>query len=1188
MPLCRRHRRPFTLPPAGRIAGVLRRARIAAAAGTVAAVALAAAPLAVADDTEVYFAGEPGGDAAATNVLLVLPSGRSMGCAIGATERCETAIEDGTSRMDVMKSALAKVLDTLADSGTNLGLMRGNNNGLGEPGAARGGFIAQEVAPLTRARSVEVTQWICPFGMDRRDCRHVLPAGGDAGPGQLLLDPSNDSGFCARDDAGAPDCRGRLGEGRQALTEVLFEANRYLAGRRPAWGVSSIIGPGYPYPGRAYDPSSIWGPATAVPADCRDGGAACRYRSPVGECQRNVLVILSDGLLAGDGGNDAGAGSISDSAGDPPPHDRWFRAYHDPRGLTAGLDRHGCSLNAGIDYRRVDPATGEESAVALSNCGDDLAYSMRSGGFVAGRRSAQVLTYTVAFDLASATRAEGIAAEPPSRVLQLLARAGGGKHFSVDCADCTPATAADELAELLIGIVREAQGASAAIAAAAVPVNSFNRTEHLDELYVSVFQPAASQRWKGNVKKYRLAPNGDILGRGDALAVNALTGRFEPKVGSLWPADPAIADGDDVLTGGAAAALPEPSDRRIYTNEDGASAHALSSYALEKVAGHAAAATVLGYRSAGVEPPACPERPGDVPADEDNPAICHLVAWIKGADVADVVPTATADAPAGNGDFTEPRHDLGDPLHTRPAVVTYGGEAEEPRVVVYSLSNDGALHAFDPASGRERWAFIPWDRLERMLFLYRDRAVRPRTSLGLDGQLRVLTLDRNGNGQVEPAADGGGDRVILYFGMRRGGRNLYAVDVTDVDFEDPAGDRPRLLWIAGPADDATIDVERRLPLMGQSWSRPVVTRLKVPDHRGLDDLVVMFAGGYDPATQDPADGKPRPHAEDTVGTGLYALDALTGRRLWRAGPDAGADLRLAALTAAIPGDLTVLDLTGDGYADAAYFADLRGRVWRVDFDPGAAEVTNLASGGILAELGGAGLEGARRFFTSPDVSSVIEGGRRWLNVAIGSGHREMPLSDRTTRDRFYSLRDYEGARRRDWSRAAPITEAELVDVTPDAGAAGAQAAVPAGAAGWLLRLESQPGEKAISSSRTFDHTVFFPTFVPAAAAGDDGTVDGACADDAGHNLLYQVSVFDARPGRHLAETAHEVDAGGLALRLGQGGIAPEPAFVFPASDPALPGAPPRPPPLCLVGAESCGSLGGTGPRRTYWRQRGAE
>ena len=118
--------------------------------------------------------------------------------------------------------------------------------------------------------------------------------------------------------------------------------------------------------------------------------------------------------------------------------------------------------------------------------------------------------------------------------------------------------------------------------------------------------------------------------------------------------------------------------------------------------------------------------------------------------------------------------------------------------------------------------------------------------------------------------------------------------------------------------------------------------------------------------------------------------------------------------------------------------------------------------------------------------------------------------------------------------------------------------------------------------------MFFPTFVPAARAIEEAAIEEACDGTVGYNLLYQGSVLDARPGRHLAETAHEVDAGGLALRLGQPGIAPEPAFVFPATDGPAPGDAPRPPPLCLVGVESCGSLGGAGPRRTYWRQRGAE
>jgi type IV pilus assembly protein PilY1 len=412
------------------------------------------------------------------------------------------------------------------------------------------------------------------------------------------------------------------------------------------------------------------------------------------------------------------------------------------------------------------------------------------------------------------------------------------------------------------------------------------------------------------------------------------------------------------------------------------------------------------------------------------------------------------------------------------------------------------------------------------------------------------------------------------------------VDVTRIDFLDPARDRPSLLWMAGPPDQPGIPADRHLPQLGQTWSRPVVTRLEVPGHTGRDDYVVAFAGGYDPLTQDPPDNRPLPYLDGTSGTGLYVLDAFSGRRLWRAGPDAQADLVLPAMTAAIPGDATVLDLTGDGYADVAYVGDLRGRVWRLDFARDAASLDRLASGGILASLGGSDLGAARRFFGSPDVAWVVHGGRSWLNVAVGSGNRELPLSDTTTEDRFYSLRDDHGRQPRDWSRHVPIGESDLVDVTPADSTDRTQAAVPPGAAGWLLRLDTAPGEKAIAASRTLGNTVFFPTFVP--EPGEPDSDDGACAAPAGYNLLYQVGVVDARPARSLLESPRPTAARGLAVRLAQPGIAPPPAFVFPGRGEDAATDTGRPAPLCLVGTESCGRLEESGPRRTYWRERGAE
>lgn len=1143
-------------------------------------VLLAGTHVAMADDTEVFFAS----DAAAVdapNVLFIVPASRAMGCPVGSTDRCAIATDDGSSRMDAVRTALDRVIASLAESGVSVGLMRPGKGG-DSAATSRGGFVVQEVAPLDPERATQFRRWICPPGLDPTACNLVRPITGD-GPGLPVLAPANHSAFCAVDATGKPVCDGRPDAGRQRLTELLFEANRYFAGRRPVWGRDSRVGPGYRFPGDGYDPPSIWGPATVDAAACAADTGACRYLSPTGECRRNLIVVISDGLLAPDDGNDTGSDSIANSAGDAAPYDRWFRPYRDPGGLTSGPAGDGCSANTGIVHSPVDPGPGDETPGTYSDCPDDLAYSMRNGGFVASLPSAQVFTHTVAFDLGTATRAEAVAEESPRRLLQLLARAGGGRFHAVECDGCTPAQAADELTRILEGIVGEAVVAQATFTAPTVPVNAFNRTETLDELYLSVFRPVATQRWRGNVRKYRVAANGDFLGRDDALAVDPQTGALLPDVASLWPADSVDADGDDVLAGGAAHGLPEPAGRRIYTNENGANASALASYGIDQVARRDDAAALLGYLAAGLEPPECPGAPGDRPADPDNPAICQLIEWVLGTDVADRAPE-----PSGNGDYTDPRYDLGDPLHSRPAVVTYGLAGPKPRSIVYAMTNDGLLHAFDADSGRERWAFLPWSQLGRLLSLYRDAAALPRRSLGLDGSLRVLELDRNGNGVIEPAADGRGDRVILYFGMRRGGRSYHALDVTEVDFDDPAGDRPKLLWIAGPDDDPLIPASLRLPLVGQTWSRPVATRLKVPGHPSDDDRVVLFGGGYDPDTQDPVDDRPQPYVAATRGTGLYVLDAFTGQLLWRAGPDPGADLQLPALTAAIPADVTALDLNGDEYLDVAYVGDLGGRIWRIDFDAAAASLERLASGGVLADLGGAGVAGARRFFASPDVSAVVRAGRRWLNVAIGSGHRELPVSDRETDDRFYSIRDFSGLDRRDWSRFVALTEAELTDVTPEAGPSTVQAPVPADSAGWMLRLQNHAGEKAVSSSRTLDHTIFFPTFVPQARR--DVAEGDACGGGIGYNHLYQVSVIDGRPARRLSETALPTTARGLAIRLDQPGIAPEPMFLFPAPEPgpAEDGPAVRPPPVCLVGAETCGNLAVLAPRRTYWRQHGAE
>ncbi len=609
----------------------------------VAALVLAAGQ-AAADDTEVFFPAPPAEDGGGPQVLLVLPAGRTMGCPVGSTGLCERAAEDGSSRSDVLKAALVRVAGRMAAQGVSLGILRGTNDGNGAA-TDRGGFVAQEVAPLTPERLEELARWICPFGTDRRDCRLVRPPDDPQHPGQTMLAPSNDAGFCTVGPSEEDHCAGRLGPGRQRLTELLFEANRYFAGRRPAWGTASRIGPGFPFPGADYLPTSSWGPATAVPGHCTGEATGCLYRSPAAPCHGNLVVIVSDGVLGPDERHDEGRDSISNSAGDPAPYDRWFKPYHDPRGLTGAPGPHGCSVNSGIAFRVVDPATREPTGERLSDCADDLAYSLRSGGFVDGQPGTQVFTHTIAFDVTAATQAEGMADGPSRDLLQLVARAGGGRYHAVDCDSCTPAQATEALAEAIESLLRAAVAGAGSFAAPTVPVNSFNRTENLDELYLAAFRPNPGLRWRGNVKKYRLAANGDILGGNDELAVNPLTGRFLPGAASLWPARREAAEDGDVLRGGAADALPPPGERRLYTNADGAGTVVLVDYPIARLEGRDDAVDLLGYTAAGLVPPACPQPRDRRSADRDNPAVCPCTrarsSWTTAAPARGPAPSST-------------------------------------------------------------------------------------------------------------------------------------------------------------------------------------------------------------------------------------------------------------------------------------------------------------------------------------------------------------------------------------------------------------------------------------------------------------------------------------------------------------------------------------------------------------------
>ncbi len=801
------------------------------------------------------------------------------------------------------------------------------------------------------------------------------------------------------------------------------------------------------------------------------------YQSPLEEsCQKSFVVMLTDGLPT----RDVGANT-----------------------LITGLPGYGTTVGAGCD----------NEGITDGQCLDDLAEYMYEADLqpnVPGQQG--VTTYTIGFDVSHP-------------VLTEAAQRGGGEFFFAN--DTTT------LATALSSIVTEILDDTVTFTAPAVSVNAFNRTQNLNDVYITTFQASDTARWPGNLKKYRIR-GGELTGQDGNPVVDRNSGFFKDNAFSYWSA---TADGAVVTEGGAASRLPGPAVRKIYTDVAGGALTAAGN--AFTTANPAVTRALLGIDT----------RP-EISRDD-------VINFGRGMDVTD---------DNGDGIFTDPRNRLGDPLHAKPTIMIYGGTTANPDLgdaVVYFSDNEGFLHAVDPDTGVTRWSYLPSETMGNLV----DFMVNQETGnkiYGLDGNIRPVRIDLNDNGVIEPGA---GDRVILYFGMRRGGETLYAVDVSRKD-------SPRLLWKANSGT---------LPGVGQTWSTPVPARVNIA---GTDRSVLIMGGGYDTGQDTTL------YSRDTVGRAVYMLDAETGALLWRAGGlNSGADLEDANLDNSIPADVRVLDMSGDGLADRMYAADTGGQVWRFDINNGSSGAS-LVTGRVVASVGAADMAvpttaDSRRFYYAPDVALIQKTATSpaYISIAIGSGFRASP-NNVFVRDRFYALRDYDvftNLTAAEHAARPAITEADLVDVTGNL-----TPTIPSGSAGWYmeLRYPSWQGEKVLAEARQFQNQILFTTFTPG------GGQARACAPTAGRNRLYVVSAVDGSPTVNLDESA---DPEVLTLRdrfqdLEQGGISPEVVFIFPSPDDPenCEGEECTPPPVCLVGLEACQAEFNNAPVRTFWTQEGAE
>ena len=677
-------------------------------------------------------------------------------------------------------------------------------------------------------------------------------------------------------------------------------------------------------------------------------------------------------------------------------------------------------------------------------------------------------------------------------------------------------------------------------AAPATSVSAFNALETAEDVYYIVFKPDVGPGWGGNLKRYRLGTDNQIYDANGNLAIDPLTGFFSDTAQSFWSS---TADGRTVEFGGMAEQLTQ--SRPVFTNISGTSNVSLSNTANQL---HENNTGITAAMLAPVAPNAA-ER-------------TEILSWARGVDV---------DDGDGDGSSTDDRTSIGDPLHTEPQVITYYRNTSGSVVdkTVYFTTNEGFVHAVDADNGTTEFSYIPQDLLNN-LKIYRDGFVSGGVikAYGMDGPMTVWINDVNNDGDVLQGVGGAvdsGEHIYLYLTMRRGGNNIYALDITNRS-------NPVLKWvIRGDIDnDHQADSSAVNPdffELGQTWSAP---KLEQVQWAGADRTVLFFGGGYDLDV----DGETTIQNND-IGRAIYMVDAETGNLLWSAGRS-GADLNLTGMNYGIAAEVTPIDIDQDGSVDFIIAADLGGQVLRFDINQSNTNASNFASGGVIATLSGSGTANARRFFEAPNVS--LGNNSEYLNIAVGSGFRPEPLST-DVNDRVYVIRDrniYNIPGSYNYDGTSVITESSLYDATDNLIQQGTSAEQSAAVttlnngSGWMLRLETS-GEKILGGATVFRGVLLFNSFAPRTA----GSV--GCGPQAGENYFYAVNILNATSVFNF-DTVGALTKSDRRQQLRQGSLAPEPSVLVRGSTGAE---------IC-VGTECfqnvLQSLGSIPMTRHFWRE----
>ena len=518
-------------------------------------------------------------------------------------------------------------------------------------------------------------------------------------------------------------------------------------------------------------------------------------------------------------------------------------------------------------------------------------------------------------------------------------------------------------------------------------------------------------------------------------------------------------------------------------------------------------------------------------------ALATLLKWVRGQDTQNENNFQVAGA---NTDVRASIH--GDVLHSKPVVLNYaatGASSDDP--YVFYGGNDGVFRAVKggqaSTDGVEKWAFVPTEFFPILKRQFDNSPVvkYPTTPSGLGATRRNYAWDGPVASYITRNSSGVLTKALLFISVRRGGRFMYALDVTDHD-------NPKFLWRKGCyTSGGTTTCDTGYKEIGQTWSTPTVALVQATEAGG--DPVLIFGGGYDATSED---AEP-PATSDTMGRAVYFVDALNGTVIWSVGTDANnaeasaSDLTVkdSRLQFAFTADILAVDRHQTGFIDRVYAADIGGNVWRIDTSGTSTSGWSIHN---LAEVGGRTASTAgRKFMFGPDM--VVTDTGTFDAVVIGSGDREHPLASSTdaasVANRAYMFID---PNVNTTGTDQNITESDLaaVDTTTT---------TPVdltGKKGWYVPLFS--GEKVVNGPIVVASSMIFGTNQPCASGtinsstGDcDTSGNGTtltCTGNLGIARRYDINFLTGAPA-----SPGFTDTGGNAVRsetVAGGGLLPSP------------------------------------------------